>query len=139
MLVGFSMGGLVVKKMLSLDPLQEHVAKVILLGTPNNGSNLARLLPFLPSCREASDETFLRTLNGHIDERYVVISAGYDELVPRESSVLNGESNDQGSNVIFEEAECHHALTEDPRATRRFYALLHDASREEKMRRGIDI
>lgn len=137
MLVGFSMGGLVVKKMLSLNPLQEHVATVVLLGTPNNGSRLARLFPFLPSCREASDETFIHALNQHVDERYVAVSAGHDEVVPRTSSTLNGDTDGKGRNIVLEEAEGHLALTEDPLVTRRFYDLLRQTSHEEKMRRGI--
>ena len=62
-LIGFSLGGLVVREALRLAPTAK-VQRVVLINSPHRGTETARFLPFLPGCRDVMPgSAFLRRLD----------------------------------------------------------------------------
>lgn len=117
-MLAFSMGGLVARKALQIDP-ELPISRVITLGTPHQGSVLAQHLQWIPSCREAADPVFIASLAGPADSRVVSIAARADEIVPPENSVLAGASN-----ITIEEAGTHHSLIENPVVLKRIFEVI---------------
>lgn len=98
-IVAHSMGGLVAREYILRSQTRAHpqlrVTNLVLLGTPNNGSELAELARLVPEHRQVQElrhidkgNTYLESLNkdwnrefkGGAHPRHVLMYAGYEEL-----------------------------------------------------------
>ena len=97
-IVAHSMGGIVARTAL-LDADLRKFGRLVMLGSPNDGSPAARrlgyVLPFAKTLRQVSDAptSFVRTLPHPTDVEVGVVAASYDFVIPEESSHLATETD----------------------------------------------
>jgi pimeloyl-ACP methyl ester carboxylesterase len=97
-LVGHSMGGLIIRHYMAryYPSTQTDVAGVITVGSPLNGSPLARFAPWSSSaCQMVPDSPFMRKFDSYSDPEipWLSIKCNYDLIVPGDYAVLeDGEA-----------------------------------------------
>lgn len=96
-LVAHSMGGLVARYYINCLGGDQHVARLVTLGTPHNGTLLWALSSFISGAQMRPGSQFLTLLTENDDKLESVptwsIYSDFDELIiPAESSILEGKN-----------------------------------------------
>ncbi|MFQ5665687.1 MAG: lipase family alpha/beta hydrolase [Candidatus Binatia bacterium] len=119
-LVGHSLGGLVLRYYLQHSPAP-HVRRIVTLGTPHQGSELARLLP-AARARLAPGSALLHTLNAadRVRQQFDVIAirSAFDAIVlPPENAEYPGaftvSVSGVGHNALLFSSKIYHLLAEN--------------------------
>jgi pimeloyl-ACP methyl ester carboxylesterase len=99
-IVAHSMGGIVTRQALRSNDLDNNaIHRVVMLGTPNQGSptatRLGRILPFAKTLNQLSDKetSFVRQLPEPDQNEFGTLAASYDWVVPETSGHLNYEAD----------------------------------------------
>jgi triacylglycerol esterase/lipase EstA (alpha/beta hydrolase family) len=132
-IVAYSAGGLVARGALEDNELAQYIGRVITIGSPHNGSEVARLGSLIGgeicplSCRQMSpDSDYIRELmRPHDKERWLSLRSSFDEVVtPSESSILSGASNYEISSLCGEEGVTHSKLVSNKSTARIIISFL---------------
>ena len=132
-IVAYSAGGLVARGALDDSEVEQYIGRVITIGSPHNGSEVARLGSLLGggicpiSCKQISpDSDFIRELMRPNDkERWLSIRSSFDEVVtPSESSILSEVSNLEISSICGEEGVTHSKLVNNKSTARLVISFL---------------
>ena len=132
-IVAYSAGGLVARGALDDSKVEQYIGRVITIGSPHNGSEVARLGSFLGgeicpiSCKQMSpDSDFIRELMRPNDkDRWLSIRSSFDEVVtPSESSILSEVSNLEISSICGEEGVTHSNLVSNKSTARLVISFL---------------
>ena len=125
-LVGFSAGGVVVRLWIKEQDGAEQARRVVTLGSPHHGADVARLAAIVtpgdcpPACRQlAPGSSLLKDLNGGDETpdgpRWVSVWTAVDEVVtPPESSRLDGALDVRLQSFCSGAQTEHGALPRDP-------------------------
>ena len=132
-IVAYSAGGLVARGALDDSEVEQYIGRVITIGSPHNGSEVARLGSLIGgeicpiSCKQMSpDSDFIRELMRPNDkERWLSIRSSFDEVVtPSESSILSEVSNLEISSICGEEGVTHSKLISNKNTARLVISFL---------------
>ena len=132
-IVAYSAGGLVARGALDDSEVEQYIGRVITIGSPHNGSEVARLGSLIGgeicpiSCKQMSpDSYFIRELMIPNDkDRWLSIRSSFDEVVtPSESSILSEVSNSEISSICGEEDVTHSKLISNKSTARLVISFL---------------
>ena len=132
-IVAYSAGGLVARGALGDSEVEQYIGRVITIGSPHNGSEVARLGSLIGgeicpiSCKQMSpDSDFMRELMRPNDkERWLSIRSSFDEVVtPSESSILSEVSNLEIGSICGEDGVTHSKLVSNKSTARLVISFL---------------